>query len=219
MTTLTTEERNRYYASADALQDFCICYTREKEEAFLRFVFEKVTLPDNGPIIELGGGAAVHGRLLAQRYGSRYLFTDLSPVFVENARKASIPARRMDALATGLPDRSVACLILVGVSTIVHDAETKCRQFAECARVLCPGGVAVFISPTYGRLRGMSRMNRDDRNAIESCGMSVVWTREWGMIPGKFWSARLQVPWALLERCIAPLHIGCRSIVIATSAR
>ena len=206
-------ERKMYYAGADALQTLSYWYSDEKEEAFIDFVFNKLA-PSDGLIVEVGGGGGIHGRILARQFGERYLFTDYSPLLVENAKKLGLQSVQMDGLTMALGDGAAACAFMVGPSTILHDADMRHRQFLECARIVRSGGTAIFVTPRYGTKSGLHALDDDDAEFLSRNGFTICW-RSWGVIPGRLWNSTNKYYFRVFENLIARANISIRSVLIA----
>ncbi len=99
-------------------------------------------------VLEYGCGPGSQSFELARR-GARVTGIDISPVAIEIARNEAmregldIDFRVMDAEATTFPDHSFD--LIVG-GAILHHLDLN-RAYAELARLLAPGGRAVFIEP------------------------------------------------------------------------
>lgn len=108
-------------------------------------------VPSGSRALEYGAGIGGDGFDLARR-GVSVTGIDISPVAVDMANKAVMEQgidplacryREMDAEHLDLPDRSFD---LVFGSGILHHLNLE-ASFAEIARVLAPGGKAVFFEP------------------------------------------------------------------------
>lgn len=97
-------------------------------------------------VLDLGCGSGIDSILAARRTGpsGRVIALDFLPEMLERTAAAADDAGldnvetlegEMEALP--LPDASVDCVISNGVLNL---SPRKARAFAECARVLCPGG-------------------------------------------------------------------------------
>jgi SAM-dependent methyltransferase len=99
-------------------------------------------------VLEYGCGPGSQSFELARR-GAHVTGIDISPVAIEIAREQAraegleIEFAVMDAEATTFPDRSFD--LIVG-GAILHHLDLD-RAYAELARLLAPGGRAVFIEP------------------------------------------------------------------------
>lgn len=208
-----TSSREEYYESARGLQNLASWYNVDKEKSFIDFIFNRLQIPHDGLVVEIGGGAAVHGRLLATRFGTRYLFTDLSQNFVAFARELGLAAEQMDGLSMPLADGSAACTVLVATSTLVHDRTTRERQFRECARVLRSDGVSVFV--TARRDRRYHCWDDDDLEFLRQLGLSLIWLRGWGIVPGRLWTAKNRQLLDAIETIAAKTSLPARYILCA----
>jgi SAM-dependent methyltransferase len=207
-----TPARQAYYESNEALRRLSAWYSNEKEESFINFVFDNLCLPSDGLVVEIGGGAGLHGRILAQRFSTRYLFTDLSKNFVDSARKSGLPAAQMDGLAMTLDEGSAACAVLVGPSTLLHEQETRQRQFRECARILRPDGVGIFVTPRWDREYHLC--DHDDAEFLRKLGFSITWLN-WGIIPGRLWNSRNKHFFNVIERIVSKANLSVRVVLLA----
>nr|MBA3326931.1 methyltransferase domain-containing protein [Solirubrobacterales bacterium] len=121
--------------------------TRGSREPYEQFLAARA---EGSRTMEIGcGGDGGFGLVLAAR-GAQVLGVDLSPVAVEQAREAA--ARKgvqnatfevMDAECFDLPDDSMD---LIFGSGVLHHLDLE-RAYAEIARVLRPGGSAIFREP------------------------------------------------------------------------
>ncbi len=209
---VTTSDRKSYYESDEGLGRLSSWYSAEKENSFIDFIFNDLSLPRAGLVVEIGGGAGIHGRILAQRFGERYLFTDLSQSFVYHARDSGLPAAQMDGLALALDTGSAACVFLMATSTIIHDQEMRQHQFRECARVLRPDGVAIFV--TARRDRRYHSWNRDDVEFLRNFGFSTI-RLSWGIIPGRLWNSTSKSIFSIIEKIAATTSLPGRDILLA----
>jgi SAM-dependent methyltransferase len=179
---------------------------------FLRYIFESVPIPSQGLVVEIGGGAGLHGRILGGLFGSRYLFTDISGNLVQAARGVGLRATQMDGLAMALGDRSAACTVLVAPSTLLYEQDTRERQFRECARILKPGGVGIFV--TARRDPRYHCFDRRDAELLSKLGFLVT-SLNWGVIPGRLWTAWNRHFFGVIERIAANTDLPARIILIA----
>jgi SAM-dependent methyltransferase len=101
-------------------------------------------------VLEFGSGAAAQAFFLADR-GARVTGIDISPVAVEQGRRRAaeerlgdqIDFRVMDAERLDFPDRTFD---LVCGSAVLHHLDLS-LAYPEIARVLRPGGSAIFVEP------------------------------------------------------------------------
>lgn len=204
-------DRRAYYESDAAFSSLSDWYRHEKEESFIDFVFGKLHLPPDGLIVEIGGGAGVHGRILARRFGDRYLFTDLSNRFVAAAKNSGLSPAQMNGLAMALGDDSAACIVVIGASTLLRDFDTRQRQFLECARILRPDGVGVFVTTRWSRQYHL--WDRKDAEFLRRVGFTTTWL-SWGIIPGRLWNCATKSFFELLENVLATTNLPMRSVLV-----
>jgi SAM-dependent methyltransferase len=205
--------RSAYYESDEANRHLSGWYKDEKEEAFLDFIFDHLAVPSSGLVVEIGGGAGIHGRILARRFGSRYLFTDLSGNLVRAARRSGLPAEQMDGLAMKLGDGSAACAVLVATSTLIYGRGPRLRQFSECARILKPGGVAIFVTSRWDRRYHV--WDWEDARFLATLGFSTK-RRSWGVIPGRLWNGQNKRILRVIEKIAAMSSFSVRLVLIAS---
>jgi SAM-dependent methyltransferase len=204
--------RRTYYESDDARRHLSGWYNDEKEEAFIAFLFQGLTVPSTGLIVEVGGGAATHARILARRFGSRYLFTDISTNLVDFAAKSGLAARQMDGLAMTLGDGSAACAILVATSTLLYGSDLRKRQFEGCARILRPEGIGIFVTSRWDRRYHV--YDQDDVRFLSALGFSAT-LRTWGIIPGRLWRPGNKRVFSAIEAIAARSRFSGRVVLIA----
>jgi SAM-dependent methyltransferase len=207
------EIRSAYYESDEGGRRLSGWYKDEKEVAFLDFIFEGLVVPSSGAVVEIGGGAGIHGRILARRFGSRYLFTDLSGNLVRAARRSGLPAEQMDGLAMKLGDGSAACAVLVATSTLIYGPGPRRRQFSECARILQPGGIAIFVGSRWDRR--YHTWDQEDAKFLTTLGLSTR-HRSWGIIPGRLWNGQNKRVFRVIEKIAAMSSFSGRSVLIAS---
>jgi SAM-dependent methyltransferase len=108
-------------------------------------------LPADAAILDYGCGSGAYVAIAVAKGGRRVIAVDLSPVALEHAREAAeregvaelIEFREMNAEALDFPDDSFDAVCGNGV---LHHLDLR-RAYAEIARVLRPGGVALFSEP------------------------------------------------------------------------
>jgi len=105
-------------------------------------------------VLDIGSGIGGPARTIAARTGARVTGVDLTPDFVETARRLTATVGLSadfvvgSALALPFPDGSFDLATLLHVGMNIPD---KPRLFAEAARVLVPGGTfAVFDVMRFG---------------------------------------------------------------------
>lgn len=123
-------------------------------------------LSDEGPVLDVGGGAGRYAVWLAER-GHDVTLVDLSERQVELAREKAaehglanrVTAQQGDVRALPVDDDAVAAtLCLGGALSHVLDAEERETGVRELRRVTCSGG-PVFVS-VMGLLASVTRMLR-----------------------------------------------------------
>jgi hypothetical protein len=122
---------------------------------------------------------------------------------------------QMDGIAMTLNDKAATCVLLVGPTTIVRDADTRRRLFVECARIIRPGGAVVFVTATYSKRLEFHRMDDNDVELLSNCGFSLSWRGTWGIIPGRLWNAANKGFFQAVEGLVANANVSVHSILIA----
>jgi SAM-dependent methyltransferase len=105
-------------------------------------------------VLDVGSGIGGPARMIAARYGARVTGVDLTPDFVETARRLTetvgLKADFVVGSALDLPFEDAA----FDLATLLHvgmNIPDKRRLFAEVARVLAPGGTfAVYEVMRFG---------------------------------------------------------------------
>lgn len=121
--------------------------TKSSRARYLDAILEAVS---QGPVLEFGCGAGSTAFHLATRE-IPVIGIDISTTAIEKAQARAerdgleryLEFREMDAEALDLPDASVEVVCGRG---IIHHLDLE-RAFAEVARVLKPGGSAIFLEP------------------------------------------------------------------------
>jgi SAM-dependent methyltransferase len=117
-------------------------------------LLDQLVLRPGARVLDIGCGIGGAARLLAERYGAEVTGLDLTPEFVEAARRLTeavgLKARFVTGSAVELPfapaSFEAATLLHVGMNLA-----DKPRLFAEAARVLVPGGsFGVFEVMRFG---------------------------------------------------------------------
>ena len=102
-------------------------------------------------IVDLGAGTGGASRELKRRYrGSRVVAVDIAEAMLRRASRRQGLLRRFDRVcgdATALPFRD-GSVDMVFSNLALHWSDDPDQVFAECRRVLAPGGVLTFT--TYG---------------------------------------------------------------------
>jgi SAM-dependent methyltransferase len=104
----------------------------------------------NGRILDVGGGAGMVSRLLADRPGTWVTCLDIS---AEMLAHAPVPGIQADGLA--LPVKSDAFDLIVAAAFLHHLPGDEYDILKECHRILAPGGRLVGYDPS-----GTSLQNR-----------------------------------------------------------
>lgn len=114
-------------------------------------------------IVDVGGGAGVHARWLADQ-GHRVTMFDRYPLHVEQARAESdagvgFAVEEADARELPLPDHSADAVVMLGPLYHLVERSERISALAEARRVLRPGGVlaAAVISRHASFLDGVFR--------------------------------------------------------------
>jgi Methylase involved in ubiquinone/menaquinone biosynthesis len=116
-------------------------------EAYLPVLREAHAGEPNRTIVDLGSGRGEFLDLLAT-HGLEAIGVELNEEMVERSRVRRLKVESGDAVAylRALPDESVGAVTAIHV--IEHlPLEAILSVFEECARVLKPGGVAIFETP------------------------------------------------------------------------
>jgi SAM-dependent methyltransferase len=105
--------------------------------------------PTPGAIVELGAGKALTPECLSewQFSGARLVLTDSSPTMLaysEKYRSDSVELRVCPAHSTGLPS-GMADLVISSLGDPYNDS----RLWFEVHRLLAPGGIAIFTTPSW----------------------------------------------------------------------
>jgi SAM-dependent methyltransferase len=104
-----------------------------------------------GSVLDYGCGEGAYGALHLAEHGKQVTAIDLSPVAIEHARDTArakgvdelIDFRVMNAEQLDFPDASFD---VVAGNGVIHHLDLD-RSLAEVARVLKPGGSAIFLEP------------------------------------------------------------------------
>lgn len=103
-----------------------------------------------GSALEYGCGMGSHSQYIARHGAARVVGIDISDVAIANARGEAIAGglpnaeyHRMNAEQLDFPDNSFD---LICGTAILHHLDLE-RAYSEIARVLRPGGLAVFMEP------------------------------------------------------------------------
>lgn len=174
-------------------------------------LLDQLTIGPETRVLDVGCGIGGPARMLAGRHGARVTGIDLTPDFVEAARRLTeavgLRAEFVQGSALDLPfaDASfdLATLLHVGMNI-----EAKPRLFAEVARVLLPGGgFAVFDVMRFGGHPAFPLPWAEDGSssfletpeaylaAAEAAGFALVARRDRGEVAKAFF-ARMRVQMA-----------------------
>lgn len=203
-----------HYETASAVSSLSGWYANLKERAFAKHLFEGLRLPPEGPVVEIGGGSGFQGMVFREYFPDRYLHTDYSKALVTKAREHGHRSEVVDGLAMPFADASVACLILIGPTTIIRDADMRRRQFAECNRVLAPGGAAIFVTSRLAWRKGHHCLDKEDVRTLRNIGLRLERYGSWSSIPGRYWKAWSRPIFSALESCASSLDLGVRRIIL-----
>ena len=107
---------------------------------------------DGREVLELGAGsctllAGLLDRAQPKRYVASDLFEDRLAVAREALDDRCLEFRELNALDTGFPDGSFDVILSFG---LFHHIPELGRAFAECRRILRPGGKLIFRDPWGG---------------------------------------------------------------------
>jgi len=142
------EAHNKYFSEGTrkALDKY-YATTRQTQAAYERVLVSRCR---NGAALEYGCGTGSHSVFLARNGAARVVGIDLSDVAIMKAREAAKAAGvsqaeyfRMNAETLEFPDASFD---LICGTAILHHLDLH-RAFSELARVLRPGGRAIFMEP------------------------------------------------------------------------
>ncbi len=140
--------RRSFDRAADGYDESAVLQERVRHELLDRLDLLRV---DPAVIVDLGAGTGGASRELKRRYrGSRVVALDIAEGMLRRARRREGLLRRFDrvcgdAAALPLRDGSVG---MVFSNLALHWSDDPDQVFAECRRVLVPGGVLTFT--TYG---------------------------------------------------------------------
>jgi SAM-dependent methyltransferase len=138
----TITEADRLTSSADGRLE--LLRTQELLRRFLP--------PPPATVLDVGGGAGVHARWLAED-GHRVDLVDPVPRHVEQARQAGLAAELGDARALAAETSTYDVVLLLGPLYHLTDAGERRQALAEAHRVLRPGGLlAVAAINRYASL-------------------------------------------------------------------
>jgi O-antigen chain-terminating methyltransferase len=120
---------------------------RDRLRSYLPLLREAHAGAPKRPILDLGCGRGEFLRLLGDE-GLEAAGVDLNDEMVERSRAAGLKVELADAIAhlRSLPDESLGAV--TAIHLIEHlPLEAILSVFEECARVLAPGGLAIFETP------------------------------------------------------------------------
>jgi SAM-dependent methyltransferase len=148
----------RYIRQRDARNRIVTGNTRRPADRFYRIVHESRELYEglirthswHGDALEYGCGVGSHSVLMARNGAARVVGIDTSDVAIDRARGAAEAAGAgqaeyhvMNAERLGFASNSFD---LICGTAILHQLDLD-RAYSELARVLRPGGLAVFMEP------------------------------------------------------------------------
>jgi SAM-dependent methyltransferase len=109
-------------------------------------VMEALDPQSRDDVLEVGCGSGYYTRALVQA-GARVTATDLSPAYVEQARRLAPEAAFLveDAQYLSFPDESFDRVLM---TEVVEHVPEPARAVEEAARVLRPGGVLALSTPS-----------------------------------------------------------------------
>jgi SAM-dependent methyltransferase len=158
MTTIATTGSDRYARERDAHNRMFSEHTRKGADKFYKIIHDSRALYEHtlstrsvgGSALEYGCGMGSHSQFIARRGAARVVGIDISDVAIANARADAAAAglhnaeyHVMNAEQLAFDDNSFD---LICGTAILHHLDLD-RAYAEIARVLRPGGVAVFMEP------------------------------------------------------------------------
>src|SRR4051794_25095619 len=129
----------RHYESAATVATLDSWYTADKEVALVDFVQRLRPGVFAGRCLEVGGGAGVHGGIIARTPGCRYVHSDYSQALCRAAAAKGLTTLHCSGLDIPLADGAVDVVVAVGPSTLIGTWERRRRQFEEFQRVLKKG--------------------------------------------------------------------------------
>jgi ubiquinone/menaquinone biosynthesis C-methylase UbiE len=150
------QERERYDAQFSPAADrnllvrFGAEFRPSDQRAALLYAFDQLGDLRGQQVLEIGGGTGWHAAMLVHR-GAHVTTTDVSPVGVEIARRRFEVNRMTERTATAvvaaetMPFDDASFDAVFGIAVLHHLVLE--RAAPEIARVLRPGGRAVFIEP------------------------------------------------------------------------
>jgi SAM-dependent methyltransferase len=149
---------DRYARERDAHNRIFSEHTRESAERFYRIIHESRKLYEglirthswHGDALEYGCGMGSHSLFMAKNGASRVVGIDISDVAIARARDAAEAAGARQAeyhvMNAERLDFASNSFDLICGTAILHHLELD-RAYSELARVLRPGGLAVFMEP------------------------------------------------------------------------
>jgi ubiquinone/menaquinone biosynthesis C-methylase UbiE len=156
--TMVQAAEDRYSREREAHNKIFAEHTRASAERFYRIIHESRALYEGlirsrskgGRALEYGCGMGSHAHFMARNGAARVVGIDISDVAIEKARSASraegvenVEYRRMNAEYLEFDDNSFD---LICGTAILHHLDLA-QAYSELARVLRPGGLAVFMEP------------------------------------------------------------------------
>ena len=140
--------RRSFDRAANGYDESAVLQERVRLELLERLDLLRI---DPAVIVDLGAGTGGASRELKRRYrGSRVVAVDIAEAMLRRASRRQGLLRRFDRVcgdAAALPLRD-GSVDMVFSNLALHWSDDPDRAFAECRRVLVPGGVLTFT--TYG---------------------------------------------------------------------
>jgi ubiquinone/menaquinone biosynthesis C-methylase UbiE len=140
--------------------------------AFLT-VAENLRVPQDGRILDLGGGAGWVSELLA-KFGYRPITLDISTALIrvgcDRFRRENLPARFTAGDMTALPIRTGSMDAVVVVDALHHVPDVP-AVFREAYRVLAPGGQFLLAEPGEGHAE--TEKSREELNDHGVCEREI----------------------------------------------
>jgi malonyl-CoA O-methyltransferase len=140
--------RSAFERAAGGYDDAAVLQRRVRQELHERLDLVRL---EPAVVLDVGAGTGAGAQELRRRYGgSRVVAIDLAEGMLRQASRRQRLFRRFDRVcadAAALPLRDASVDLIVS-NLAVHWSDDPDRVFAECRRVLKPGGLLTFT--TYG---------------------------------------------------------------------